>query len=184
MKTLERRYSKTDRIIAKAKFSGVIYMRTVLLAAVLGAVIGVLWGFKDKWKIGITDDVMKIVLVAAAVVVVIHFIIQAISVYKKELIVTEDKLVMRYGVLSVKNITIPLDKIITIETRQNLLQRIFDYGSILIIADGVLDDNLMTGVKAADRLSIRILKQVDDAKKQAEYKRIHLQLASLVGKKR
>ena len=122
MKTLERRYSKTDRIIAKAKFSSAVYLRSVLLAAVLGGIIGVLWGMGDKVEKLIfkhdsasifTDSIMKWVLVGAAVVVLLHFLLQAIYIYKKEFIVTEDKIVMRYGLFSVKNITIPLSKVIT-----------------------------------------------------------------------
>ena len=186
MKTLERRYSKTDRIIAKAKCSSAIYLRTVVLAVILGGIIGVLWGLGDKVEklifkhdtvMYFTDSIMKWVLVGAAAFVLFHFLMQAISVYKKELIVTEDKIVMRYGVFAVKNITVPLDKVITIETKQRLLQRIFDYGAIIIYADGILGDNVMKGVKSVDRLSMRILKQVEDAKKQAENKRIQLQLS-------
>ncbi|MDE5601098.1 MAG: hypothetical protein K2J16_01210, partial [Clostridia bacterium] len=83
MKTLERRYSKTDRIIAKAKFSSAIYLRTVVLAVILGGIVGVLWGLGDKVEKLIfkhdtvqyfTEPIMKWVLVGVASFVLFHFL--------------------------------------------------------------------------------------------------------------
>ncbi len=190
MKTLERRYSKTDRIIAKAYFSSAVYLRNLLVAVILGGIIGVLWGFnaqieklvfKHESVIWFTDDIMKWVLVGAAGFVLVGLILRAISIYAKELIVTEDKLAVRKGVLSVVNDTIPLSKIVNIETKQRLLQRLFNFGTITVYSDGLLPITV-SGVKAVDRLSRRILKQVDAAKREAEGRRMQLQLAQFVPK--
>ncbi len=190
MKTLERRYSKTDRIIAKAYFSSAVYLRNLLVAVILGGIIGVLWGFnaqieklvfKHESVIWFTDDIMKWVLVGAAGFVLVGLILRAISIYAKELIVTEDKLAVRKGFLSVVNDTIPLSKIVNIETKQRLLQRLFNFGTITVYSDGLLPITV-SGVKAVDRLSRRILKQVDAAKREAEGRRMQLQLAQFVPK--
>lgn len=190
MKTLERRYSKTDRIIAKAYFSSAVYLRNLLVAVILGGIIGVLWGFnaqieklvfKHESVIWFTDDIMKWVLVGAAGFVLVGLILRAIFIYAKELIVTEDKLAVRKGFLSVVNDTIPLSKIVNIETKQRLLQRLFNFGTITVYSDGLLPITV-SGVKAVDRLSRRILKQVDAAKREAEGRRMQLQLAQFVPK--
>lgn len=48
MKALERKYSRTERIVAKGKFSAWVFARTVLLAVILGGLIAVVWIFKDQ----------------------------------------------------------------------------------------------------------------------------------------
>ena len=48
MKTLEKKYSKIERVVAKGKFSACVYLRTVLLAVILGGLTAVIWVFKDK----------------------------------------------------------------------------------------------------------------------------------------
>ncbi len=190
MKTLERRFSKTDRIIAKAHFSSAVYLRNLLVALILGGIIGVLWGFNEQIErvvfkhdhvMYFTDDIMKWVLVGAAAFVLLGLIVRAISIYSKEFIVTEDKLAVRKGFLSVVNDTIPLSKIINIETKQRLFQRLLNFGTITVYSDGLLPISV-SGVKAVDRLSRRILKQVDAAKREAEGRRMQLQLAQHVPK--
>ncbi len=185
MKTLERKYSKSERIVAKAKFSSCVYFREVLLAVILGAVIGVLWGLNDKIEgiftkqpeaIYLTDNVMRWVLLGAAIIVLLALIAEAISLNSKELIVTEDKIVFREGVLSVRNTVIPICEIRIIETEQSGLQRILGIGTVTIISDAEQPYNIK-GVKSADRLTRRIMRQVADVRRESESKRIQLQLA-------
>lgn len=188
MKALERKYSKTDRIIAKAHFSGAVYLSNVFFAIILGGIVGLLWGFNEQIEkvifkhddvLWFGDEIMKWILVGVAAIVLIGLIMKSISIYAKEMIVTEDKLVLRKGVFSVVNATVPLVKIITIETKQRLLQRLFNYGTIIIISDGFCRYEL-TGVKAVDRLSRRILKQVETMKRESDGRRMQLQLAHYV----
>lgn len=78
MKTLEKKYSKIERVVAKGKFSAWVYLRTVFLGAILGGLTAVIWIFKDKIE-GLftktepaqylTDDVMRWVLLGVGVVV-------------------------------------------------------------------------------------------------------------------
>lgn len=193
MKTLERKYFKSERIIAKAKFSACVYFKSVILAAVLGAIIAVVWVFKDKIEgiitknegpaVYLTDDIMRWVLLGAAVLVILSIIIQSIGLYSKEMIVTEDKVVFRSGVLSVRNTTIPIVEIVIIETNQNLLQRLVNTGTVCIVSDAEQPYKIK-GVKAADRLTRRIMKQVAAVKRESETRRMQLQLASYVNKRK
>ncbi len=193
MNTLERKYSKSERIIAKAKFSGTVYLRSILLAALLGGVIAAVWVFKDSIEhaftkgegaaVYLTDDVMRWALLGAGIAVLISFFAHGLSLYSKELIVTEDKVVFRTGVLAVTNTTIPISEIVIIETNQNFFQRIFNVGTVSIVSDAERPYKIK-GVKSADRLTRRIMKQVADVKKESERKKMQLQLSGFVPKSR
>ena len=48
MKTLERKYSKSERVVAKARFSSWVFLRQLLVALLLGGIIAVLWVYGGK----------------------------------------------------------------------------------------------------------------------------------------
>ena len=192
MKTLERRYSKSERIIAKAKFSAAAYLWCVLLAVLLGGAIAAVWAFNDEIERvftksdagaqAITDEVMRWVLLGAGVFVLLCFVAQALSLYGKELIVTEDKVVYRSGFLSMQNTAIPLVEIRIIETHQSFLQRILNVGTVVIVSDAEKPYKIK-GVKAADRFTRRIMKQVTTVKRENESRSVRLQLTGYSKKK-
>lgn len=144
MKTLEKKYSKIERVVAKGKFSAWVYLRTVFLGAILGGLTAVIWIFKDKIE-GLftktepaqylTDDVMRWVLLGVGVVVLFGLIVETIRLNSKELVLTPDKVVFREGVFSVRSVVIPLCEIKMVETKQNFFGRIVGVGSILIVSD-------------------------------------------------
>lgn len=168
MKTLEKKYSKSERIVAKGKFSAWVFMRTILLAIVLGGIIAVIWIFKDKIE-GVftkeetaqylTDDVMRWVLLGGGVVVLISLLVQTIKFRSKELLLTEDKVAYREGVFGVRTTVIPLNEIKLVETKQGFFQRLVGAGDMLIVSDAV-QPYTIKGVKSADRLTRRIMKQI------------------------
>lgn len=188
MKTLERRYSKLERIIAKAKFSAWVYLISVLLAALLGAIIAVIWVYKEQinaaaGKVILTDVAMRWVVLSAGAVVLISFLLQAISMYQKELIVTEDKIVFRKGLFSMQNTIIPIIEIRIIETKQTLIQRILNIGKVVVISDAEKPYEIK-GVKAADRFTRRVMRQVALSKQEYESRRVQLQLAGYTKKRK
>lgn len=175
MKTLEKKYSKIERVVAKGKFSAWVYLRTVLLGAILGGLTAVIWIFKDKIE-GLftktepaqylTDDVMRWVLLGVGVVVLFSLIVETIRLNSKELVLTPDKVVFREGVFSVRSVVIPLCEIKMVETKQNFFGRIVGVGSILIVSDAE-QPYLVKNVKSPDRLSRRIMRQAADANEAA-----------------
>lgn len=185
MRTLERKYSKTERIIAKAKFSSTVYLKSVLLALILGVIIAVVWKFSAQIEhvftkgegsaTILTDEVMRYVLLGAGIVVLISLFTQALSLYAKELIVTENQVVFRFGVIAVKNITIPISEIVIIETTHSFLQRLLGTGTISIVSDAEKPYKVK-GVRKADRLTRRIMKQVADTRKENDAKKIQIKL--------
>lgn len=175
MKTLEKKYSKIERVVAKGKFSAWVYLRTVFLGAILGGLTAVIWIFKDKIE-GLftktepsqylTDDVMRWVLLGVGVVVLFGLIVETIRLNSKELVLTPDKVVFREGVFSVRSVVIPLCEIKMVETKQNFFGRIVGVGSILIVSDAE-QPYLVKNVKSPDRLSRRIMRQAADANEAA-----------------
>ncbi len=185
MKTLERKYSKSERIIAKARFSAWAYAWVVVVAAVLGGIIAALWLFGAQIEnvftnaggeaIYLTEQNLKYALAGAACLVVIMALVQAIVLNGKEFIVTEDKIVYREGVLSVKNVVVPLNEVRIVESKQNLIQRLLHIGAVTIISDAEQPYKIK-GITAADKFARRIMRQVADAKAESDSKRMQLQL--------
>lgn len=181
MKTLERKYSKTERIIAKAKFSSWVFLRALIVALLLGGIIAVLWVFGDKIvgfinaklhkdiALAVYLSGLKWAILGSAVSVLVIVVLQAISLYSKEFIVTEDKVIFRYGVFDVQNSTIPLSEIRIVESKQRFFQRILHTGDISIISDAE-KPYYVKGVVAADRLTRRIMTQVNMNRKSTERK--------------
>ena len=175
MKTLEKKYSKIERVVATGKFSAWVYLRTVFLGAILGGLTAVIWIFKDKIE-GLftktepaqylTDDVMRWVLLGVGVVVLFGMIVETIRLNSKELVLTPDKVVFREGVFSVRSVVIPLCEIKMVETKQNFFGRIVGVGSILIVSDAE-QPYLVKNVKSPDRLSRRIMRQAADTNEAA-----------------
>ena len=185
MKTLERKFSKSERIVAKAKFSCSVYIGCVILALVLGGIVGALWIFgpqieglfspNDGTAKYLTDSVMRWVLLGAAGVVLISVVFTAIDLYSKEFIVTEDKIVFREGVAAVRDVVIPLSEIRIIETNQSAMQRLLGIGTVTIISDAVKPYKIK-GIKSADRFTRRILRQLSEVRKANGSQRFTLQL--------
>ena len=188
MKALERKYSKSERIVAKAKFSAWVFLRQLIVAAVLGGIIAVLWIFGAKiidfangkfgWHIALSAYFkgLKWAILGCGGLVLVLIVLQAISLYSKELIVTEDKVIMRYGVFDVQNAIIPLSEIRIVESKQRFVQRILNTGDISIISDAE-KPYVVKGIASADRLTRRIMKQVNYNKKMAD-KKMRIILAS------
>lgn len=175
MKALERKYSKTERIIAKGKFSAWVYASSFLLAAVLGGLVAVVWIYKDKIE-GLftktepaqylTDTVMKYVLLGAGVIVLLSLLIQSIRLGAKEIVLTEDKVVYREGVINVKTTVVPLNEIKLVETKQNFLQRLVGVGDMLIVSDAV-QPYTVKNVRGADRFTRKIMEQISEVRTES-----------------
>lgn len=167
MKTLEKKYSRTERVVAKGRFSALNYFKTVLIALILGGITAVVWAFKDKIEavftksepaVYLTDEVMRYVLLAVAIVVVISFVIESIRYGSKELVLTPDKLAYREGVFSIHSTTVQLSEIKMVETKQNVFQRMLGFGTLLIVSDAQQPYEVKN-VRSPERLSRKIMQQ-------------------------
>ena len=141
MRRLERTYSGTERIVARARFSAWAFLREFFIAALLGGIIAVLWIFApdierllDPGFSGqpayLTPEVLKWAMLGAGCFVILLTVLHALSIYMQEIIITEDKFLYRSGVGSSVNVMLPLSEIRYIDVRQNLLQLLLGYGQI------------------------------------------------------
>lgn len=190
MKALERKYSKSERIVARAKFSPTVFLRQVVLAIILGGIIAVVWIFNSKIE-GfftksdsvqyLTDYVMKWCVIGAGVFVLFCFILQAISLFSKELIVTENKLIYRQGILSVKSAVINITTIKSVEYDASVVSRLLNCGRIIVIIDAQ-KPYIIDGIIGADKLASRIMKQVSMKTTEIDKTLVQLHLEGIVPK--
>lgn len=174
MRKLERTYSGTERIVARARFSAWAFLREVFIAAVLGALIAVLWVFGDDIEGGLdpnftgeakylSPENLRWALLGAGVFVVILAVMHAISLYMQEIIVTEDKFLFRSGVGSTVNVMLPLGEIRYIDVRQNAIQLLLGYGKIKIITDGE-EPFVIYNLVRPERFARRIMRQCSEVR--------------------
>ena len=93
MKALERTYRKSERVVSKARFTYVVFLRELLIAAILGGIIAVLYIYKADinklvGKDIMTDQILQYVTAGCAGLVLILCIIEGISKWQKEVVVT------------------------------------------------------------------------------------------------
>lgn len=184
MRILERTYSKSERIVARARFSGWAFLHEVVLAAVLGGVIAVLWiygGAIEKalnpdfggTAVYLTPDNLKWAMLASALLVLLCAAIRAIALYRREIIVTEDKFIFKSGVGSIKSVMLPLNEIRYVDVRQNIFQVLLGYGKIKVITDGE-EPFVIKNLVRPEKFARRIMRQCSTVREHASHTRLNL----------
>lgn len=189
MRTLEKTYSKSERIVAKAKFSCWVFWHEILLAVLLGGIIAVLWIFTENingfvGKTILTESILKYVMIGAFAFIVVVFIAEALFRYEKEAIITDKKFVVRMlgKHLGVNEAQMPLEQIKGVKFRQRFLERLFRYGTVEIYSDAS-DPITIKGITQPDRFVQCLSRQV--SRKESDMARnFNLQLVPTGSKKR
>lgn len=75
------------------------------------------------------------------------------------MIITEDKFIVRWGVINVKSLMLPLNEIKIVESEQNIVQMLFRSGNLLIISDAEKPYKVKNLVMP-NKLSIKIMRQI------------------------
>lgn len=189
MKALEKKYTKIERVVAKASFSYWGYFSEVLLAIILGGIVAVIWVFnlkieqlfiKDAETVSyLTDENMRWALLAVGILVLLCVFCKTVHIWSKELILTEDKVVYRKGFIGVETTVIPLNAIKIVETKQNVFQRLVGCGTITVISDAE-KPYVIKGVNKPDRLTRRIMAQQGFAKR-VQQRNVQIRLAPPIG---
>lgn len=187
MRVLERTFRKSERIVAKAKFTYMVFLREVLIAAILGGIIAVLWIFTPqinellKQKI-LTQSILKWAVVGAGAFVVVLGIFEAIAKWNKEAVITDRKFAARTGVLRLRDIQIPLNQIKSVEVEQNGIQRILGYGNVTIVFDAMTPFKIK-GITAPVRFAQSLTRQKSRYEFETSNKSFRLELATTVPNK-
>ena len=100
----------------------------------------------------------------------------AISLYFREIIVTEDKFLYRSGVGNTVSVMLPLSEIRYIDVRQGPLQSLLGYGKIKVITDGE-EPFVINNLVRPERFARRIMYQCSVVREQSCRPRLHLSVA-------
>ena len=184
MRTLERIYSRSERIVLRARFSGFAAAKLIIVAAVLGAIIALLWVYAPEIEGGLdpkfdgtvrylTPANLKWALLGAACFVIFLVICDAVSMYRQELIVTEDKFIFKQGVFKIRSVMLPLAEIRYIDVHQNVFQVICGYGKIRVITDGDAPFIIKNLVRP-EKFARKVMKQSSALREQSMHPRLTL----------
>lgn len=169
MRSLERVYSKSERIVVRARFSALVFVKELFLAAVLGTAIALLWVYAadieralnksfDGTLQWLTPQNLRWALLAAGCLVVLCALCEAVKMYRREIIVTEDKFIFKQGVFNITSVMLPLAEIRYIDVHQNLLQIALGYGKIRVITDGETPF-VIKGLVRPEKFARKVMKQ-------------------------
>lgn len=184
MRQLERTYSGTERIVARARFSAWAFLREVFIAVLLGGIIAVLWLFGSDIEKALdpnftgtarylSPDNLRWAMLGAGAFVVLLALLHALSLYRQEIIVTEDKFLYKSGVASTVNVMLPLNEIRYIDVRQNAIQLLLGYGKIKVITDGE-EPFVICNLVRPERFARRIMRQCSVVREQVARPRLML----------
>ncbi|MDR3216697.1 MAG: PH domain-containing protein [Clostridiaceae bacterium] len=127
MRYIENRLPPQERIVAKARFSAWVFMREVLLAAVLGVGIYLAYKYAD-----IDINIIYYIAAGSGGLVLLSLIQHIISRAGYELLLTEKRLAGRIGFFNLSYIDTQLAQINNLYTKASLLGRIFGYGKVFV----------------------------------------------------
>lgn len=184
MKVLERTFRKSERIVAKAKFTYMVFLREIFVAVLLGAIIAVLWLFMPevngllKQEI-LTEEILKYAMAGSAGFVLLLMVFEAIAKWHKEAVITDRKFVVRTGIFRIVDIQLPLNKVEVVRVDQNVFQRILGYGNVRISVDS-MSFIIIKGIVSPVRFAQCITKQKSRYEYENGNKSFTLQLASSV----
>lgn len=142
MKALERTYRRSERVVSKARFTYVFFLRELLVAAILGTIVALLYVYKTDINTAIgkdilTDEILAYVAAGCGALVLILCLFEGISKWQKEAVVTDRKFAVRVGIFRRVDVQMPLNQIKEVRVTQNLFERIFCYGKVIVIVDAM-----------------------------------------------
>ncbi len=180
MKALEREFSRSDRIVAKAKFTYLVFLRELFIALLLGGIIAVIWVFMDDIN-GLLDgeyltqQILEYVILGCAGFVLILLFFEWFARFSKEVLITDNKFIARFGVLQIHDYQLPLDQIKVVEVHQNFIQHIFGYGAVRIMTDAE-KPIVIRSIVQPSKFARRITRQKDAFDYRANQRNMRLEL--------
>ncbi len=175
MRKLERIYSKSDRIVAKAKFTYWVFAGELFFTLLFGGIIACLWIFNLKIEQLIDSSITEVkyltetnlkwaILGAGGFMLLVTFF-HILAFYSKEVILTEDKLVYHVGMMGSEVITVQVYEIVNTHVTQGAFQRLLGIGSVEIIGSG-FDSYTIRNIVGPEKFARRIMAQATAVKKR------------------
>jgi uncharacterized membrane protein YdbT with pleckstrin-like domain len=104
----------------------------LLLGSLTGVVMSLFMSSKAHGAAAAMGTSMVIVCLAALLLIIWPFIARRAT----ELVITDKRLIAKYGVISTQSIDIRFDKIETVRVKQGLVGRMLNYGEIVVTGTG------------------------------------------------
>lgn len=148
---IEDNLNHNENIIETAIFSKcdmIIYLILFVIIILIAIVPCILY----------KDTITLVMLSPFLLIFLIMFLKQLLYVKTSELASTEKRIISRVGSITTKSLDISIDKISNIEVEQNLLGRIFDFGTI-IIKSGVDNGFKIKNIKQPHKFKNSIMQQ-------------------------
>ena len=114
----------------------------------------------------LTPQNLRWALLGAGCLVLLVTLCEAVKMYRREIIVTEDKFVFKQGVFKITSVMLPLAEIRYIDVHQNLIQIALGYGKIRVITDGETPF-VIKGLVRPEKFARKVMKQSGSMRGQA-----------------
>lgn len=139
-------------------------LRTLLIGAILGATV---WLLPDEWRQKLWPILFAAAVVAWAIVVLPSILRWMLT----EIVLTDERLVTRRGVIKRVTYDIPVDQINSVTVRQGLLDRLIRAGDLVVESASDTGDQVLLAVPRPDvvRNTISRTKELKTDRPSREY---------------
>ena len=130
MKYVENNLMKDENIIYKAKLSFLPIIENLILAIIL-IIIGFIFPINVD-RINATVAIIVMIYLIIFVIAIEKLLSYLISYFTTELVITNKRLIGKKGLINIKTLDAPLDKITTVSISKGLFGILFNYGNLKI----------------------------------------------------
>jgi len=132
MSYVEKNLAPGETIVCRARYHW-IYYRTTVVLLILAAVFGVSWWFAgNRLEDGTPSSIFKNLTLVFLLAAAAHFAVRRIRASADEYVVTNRRVIRKYGLVAREVEQALLDRIQDITLRQGVIARLLGYGTVVL----------------------------------------------------
>lgn len=132
MSYVEKNLAPGETIVYRARYHW-IYYRTTLALLLVAAVFGLWWWIAgNRLEDGTTSAIFGNLFLLFLVVAVVHFVVRRIRASADEYVVTNRRVIRKYGLVAREVEQALLDRIQDITLQQGIMARLLGYGTVVL----------------------------------------------------
>jgi membrane protein YdbS with pleckstrin-like domain len=132
MSYAEKNLAPGETIVYRARYHW-IYYRTTVVLLILAAVFGVSWWFAgNRLEDGTTSSIFGNLGFLFLVAAVLHFLVRRVRASADEYVVTNRRVIRKYGFVAREVEQALLDRVQDITLRQGVTARLLGYGTVVL----------------------------------------------------